>query len=92
MCTHAHLVKKKKKKRVHEWTLIPAPPPRDKLGLHLVDILFHSGIKVDFTETWRGIQRGSRTERKCVMMSAVTGAAFGQFGLLAALCRGDGEP
>lgn len=62
-----------------------------ELGLHLVDILFHSGIKVDFTEAWGGIQRGSRTERKCVMMSVVTGAAFGQFGLLAALRRGDGE-
>lgn len=75
----------------HSWTLILAPPPRDELGLHLVDILFHSGIKVDFTEAWGGIQRGSRTERKCVMMSVVTGAAFGQFGLLAALRRGDGE-
>lgn len=84
MCTHACLVKKKKKKKkFYEWTLIPAPPPRDKPGLHLVDTLFRSRIKVDFTEAWRGIQRGSRTERKCVMMSVVTGAAFGQFRLLA---------
>lgn len=77
---------------VHEtaicWTLTP---PRDKLGLHLLDILSRSGVKVDFTEAWRGIQRGSRTERKHVMTSAVTGAAFGQFRLLADLCIGNGE-
>lgn len=73
-----------KKEKVQEWTLIPVPLPRDQLDLHLPDILFHSGIKVDFTEAWRGIQRGGRTQRKCVMMSVVAGAAFGQFGLLSA--------
>lgn len=59
MCAHMRVWWKK----VHKWTLILAPPPREELALHLVDILFHSGIKVDFTEAWGGIQRGSHTEK-----------------------------
>lgn len=40
--------------KVHEWTLIPASPLRDEPDLHLVDILFHSRIKVDLTENLEG--------------------------------------
>lgn len=77
MCAHMRVWWKKKKEGgggVYERTLIPAPPPRDELGLHLVDTLFPSGIEVDSTEARRGIQRGGRTERKggrmCVVLDS----------------------
>ena len=51
--------------KVQEWTPVPTPPPpRVELGLYLVAILSRGGIKTDFMRAWRGIQRGSCTERK----------------------------
>lgn len=63
MCAHMR-VSLRLGEKVQEWTLIPTPPPREEFCVHLVAILSHGGIKTDFMEAWRGIQRGSRTERK----------------------------
>lgn len=94
MCAHMR-VSLRAGEKVQEWTLIPSPPPREGLSVHLVAILSRSRIKTDFTEAWGGIQRGRRTERrrkkKCIMIYVVTAMTFGQLWLLALCCRGDGE-
>lgn len=63
MCAHVH-VSFRVGEKIQEWTLIPTITPREQLSWHLVAILSHSGLKLDFMEAWRRIQRGSRTERK----------------------------
>jgi len=57
MCAHMR-VSFRVGEKVQEWTL------REGLSVHMVAILSQGGIKADFREAWRGIQRGRRTERK----------------------------